>query len=433
VKKQQRIELAVGFLFLAATLLLGVYTIVVSRVSFTATKKYIIDFDIVYGLKEGDPVRVEGFEKGEVKSLRLIEREKKDGARNTGVRAVIEVSKDVVIYKNNSLVKVTPFSPLGGRVIEIERGQNDAGQEDARGEYTFFANKEGVSEDEADIIEGYAEGELLGSLNELVESNRADVRLIVENLRKVTDQLTRTDNVIGYLVNSDEGGRSIEATVAHLGSASARVDRILAKVEDGDGVVGGLLQEGSPLEREVDGLASAGRRTFESASSILERADQGRSPLGVFVGEDPAVTGEVRGIVGDVKVVTDRIAKGQGTIGKLVHDDRLYEGAASTAENLAVITSKVNAGEGILGVLSDEGAGQDVRATLAHLSSITGAVDDPEAGTLGMLVHDQPLRRRIARVAEEVERLVVDFRDSLEDVREQAPVNAFIGAVFAAF
>jgi len=183
----------------------------------------------------------------------------------------------------------------------------------------------------------------------------------------------------------------------------------------------------------VDGLASAGRRTFESASVILERADQGKSPLGVFVGDDPAVTGEVRGIVGDVKVVTDRIARGQGTIGKLVHDDRLYEGAASTAENLAVITSKVNAGEGILGVLSDEGAGQDVRATLAHLSSITGAVDDPEAGTLGMLVHDQPLRRRIARVAEEVERLVVDFRDSLEDVREQAPVNAFIGAVFAAF
>ena len=38
MKKQQRIELAVGFLFLAATLLLGVYTIVVSRVSFTATK-----------------------------------------------------------------------------------------------------------------------------------------------------------------------------------------------------------------------------------------------------------------------------------------------------------------------------------------------------------------------------------------------------------
>lgn len=429
MKQQQKIELAVGLLFLGATLLLGAYTIVVSKVSFSATKKYIVDFDIVYGLKEGDPVRVEGFEKGEVKSLRLIERQSMTGERHTGVRAVIEVADDVVIYRANSEVKVTPFSPLGGRVIEIERGEQSP-----EGEYDFFGNKQGkATAEEVQPIAGLAEGELLGSLNELVESNRSDVRSIVHNLKVVTDQLTRTDNVIGYLVNSDEGGRSIEATVSHLGSASARVDRILAKVEDGEGVVGGLLQEGSPLEREVDGLASAGRRTFESASAILERADQGKSPLGVFVSEDPAVTGELRGIVGDVKVVTDRIAKGQGTIGKLVHDDRLYEGAASTAENLAVITSKVNAGEGILGVLSDEGAGQDVRATLSHLSSITGAVDDPEAGTLGMLVHDQPLRRRIARVAEEVERLVVDFRDSLEDVREQAPVNAFIGAVFAAF
>ena len=46
---------------------------------------------------------------------------------------------------------------------------------------------------------------------------------------------------------------------------------------------------------------------------------------------------------------------------------------------------------------------------------------------------DQQFRDRIARIFTEVERLTVEFRDSVEDLREQAPINAFLGAVFAAF
>lgn len=89
--------------------------------------------------------------------------------------------------------------------------------------------------------------------------------------------------------------------------------------------------------------------------------------------------------------------------------------------------------KGLLGVLLEKQAGEHTRETLEHMASITRAIDDPEAGTIGMLVHDDALRGRIDRIAQDVERLVVEFRDSVEDVREQAPVSAFIGTVFAAF
>ena len=416
---QRKSEVAVGVAFLAAMVLLGVYTIAIKGLSlFGETKSYLVQFDQVYGLKEGDPVRVEGKEVGEVTSLRLLP--------EGDVLAGIEVPAEVEIYKDGGEVRVQPFSPLGGRVVEIKRGKpSPAGKYDPV-----------TAEDEPGEVRpigGVAEGELLQTLNELVETNKADVRKIVANIERVSRQLTKTDNVLGYLLNDELAARKLSEATNSLSSAAQRVDRIVARVEEGQGVVGGLLKEGSPLQRNIEGAAAAADRSLDSLGTILARAERGESALGVVVGDAPETRDAVKGIVSDVRTITHEVAEGDGTLGKLVRDGRLYESAAGTMENLDTITGRIEGGGGILSVLTEKEAGEDVRQTLRHLSSITAAVDDPEAGTLGLLVHDQALRGRIARVATEIEGLVVEFRDTLEDSREQAPVNAFIGAVFAAF
>lgn len=425
MKPSLRNELIVGLAFVVAMVTLGAYTIVLGNLVFGATKLYLVDFQQIYGLKSGDPVRVEGHEVGEVKSIRLLP----DGM----VRAVLQVDAGVEIFREGGKVRVTPFSPLGGRVVEVTRGNPNA---TARGTYTAY--KSGMSDQEAAavVISGEAEGELLQTLNELVETNKDNVKKIVDNLALVSERLTKTDSVIGYLVNEPKGAEKLDAIATHLSSASGRIDRILERVEKGEGVIGGLVDERSRLTREVNDAVTAGRGALESADRILARADRGESALGVLVSDrDPKVKEDLTGIVGDVKVITGAIADEDsgGSLSKLLHDGQLYDGFAATGTNLASITRKVDDGHGLLGVLSEEQAGDDARATLRHLASITAAVDDPEAGALGLLVHDDALRGRVGRVVEEIERLVVEFRDSIEDVREQAPVNAFIGAVFAAF
>jgi phospholipid/cholesterol/gamma-HCH transport system substrate-binding protein len=426
MKKSAMYEVIVGLVFVLGVALLGTYTILQSKGLRGETKKYIVDFEQVWGLKEGDAVRVEGHEKGEVKSLRLMP---PAGGEKGKVRAVIEVEGDVVIYRDQSSVRVTPFSPLGGRVIEIARGK-----ESPRGTYDYFGDAEGAkAQEEVMPIDGQAEGELLQTLNRLVEENQASVKNIVNNLETVSRQLTRTDSVLGLLINDPSAAKDVDGVIASLSSSANRVERILARVEQGDGVIGGLLKKGSPLEGDVSGTVVAARHTFESGASILERANAGKSPLGVLVGDEPVAAGHVQGIVADVSEITSRISAGTGTLGKLVHDDRLYEGASRTAENLGAITDDVRAGHGLLGMLTEEESGKNGRETLRHLASISSAVDDPRGGTVGMLVHDDALRARLGRISTDVERLVVEFRDSLEDTREQAPVNAFIGAVFAAF
>lgn len=427
MKKAQLSEVLVGLIFVVAVGGLIAYTILITKVAWGDMKKYHVVFSEVYGLKEGDPVRVEGHEKGEVKSLLL--------RPQGGILAVIEVTQDVVIYKAQAggRVRVTPFSPLGGRVVEIERGRAtpDPDDQDA---YTYFGEAAGaVDMERADIIQGEAEGELLQTLNALVEENRDNVARIITNLTLVSEQLTQTDSILGYLINSEEGRDRIKGVVDGMSSSADRLDIILARVERGQGVIGGLVTPDTPLGRDVEATVASARSAFGSASSILERADEGESALGVIVGKDQDAAGAVRAIVQDVSVITSRIAAGEGTLGKLVHDDALYDAATGTMQNVETITQRMEDGDGVLGVLSERQAGDDVRAILSHTASITKAVDDPQAGMLGLLVHDDALRGRISRIAEEVERLATEFRDSLEDTREQAPVNAFIGAVFSAF
>ncbi|MBX3466076.1 MAG: MCE family protein [Planctomycetes bacterium] len=422
MKKAQLAEVVVGLVFVAAVSLLGIYTIVITGVALGTPKLYKVVFAEVFGLREGDAVRIEGFEVGQVRELRPLE--------DSQILAVIEVRGEVDIYRVGSEVSVVPFSPLGGRVVEIKRGKAAPGVEP----YSFFGSRDdAVSREEADIIQGHAVGELLQTLNRLVDENRESVRQIVGNLERVSAQLNRSDNILGYLINSQVGQQRLEGVVNGMSSSADRLDRILTRVEEGQGVIGGLVTPGSRLGEDVEGAMHSARSAFDSASAILARADEGRSAVGVLVSDRPDVTEATRGIVTDVKEITGRVAEGRGTIGKLVHDDRLYEGAASTAENLSTITERMQNGQGVLGVLSDDRAGEDVRAILRHGASIAGAIDDPEAGALGLIIHDDVLRGRISRIVEEMERLVVEFRDSLEDAREQAPVNAFIGAVFAAF
>lgn len=421
------LEYVVGLVFLVAVLTLGAYTILISGLRFGGVKYYVVDFEQVYGLRVGDPVRVEGHEKGEVRSIRLLP--------EGDVRAVLEVADDVEIYREGSDVRVTPFSPLGGRVVEIERGKRESprGKFKALDELPDEEDLDELQQVEVDLIEGQAEGELLQTLNALVEENKQAVKRIVDNIEHVSRQLTKTDNILGYLVNDADGAAKLRGVADGLSSSAQRLDRILTRVEAGEGVVGGLLEDQSELHRDFEGAVDAGRESLESLSSILARADRGHSAVGALVTEDRELSRDVRGIVTDVKHVTGEVSAGRGTLGKLVKDERLYEGAATTAENLSSITKKVDEGKGLLGVLLEDEAGNDARETLDHLASITRAVDDPEAGTVGLLIHDDVLRGRISRIATDVERLVVEFRDSLEDLREQAPVNAFVGAVFAAF
>jgi phospholipid/cholesterol/gamma-HCH transport system substrate-binding protein len=431
MQKQQRNEMIVGLVFFSAMVFLLIYTVVLSGLFKGPQKTFLVSFPKIYGLKKGDQVRVEGLDKGEVVSLGLELRA--NGEER--VLAQIKIATEVEIYRQGSEVKVTPFSPLGGRVVEITRGY-----ESPRGRYLSLEEGEKQSKQENREftpeewkIKGTAEGELLQTLNTLVEENSPGISRIVSNLALVSDRLTQKDNVIGALINDPDTGSLISDMADELGRSARALHRILDRIDHGEGIAGELVAKKSDLHDNLNSAARHASGSLEEANLMLVNANAGKSALGVLVSDDPIVSGNARAIVRDISMVTSDVAAGQGSLGKFVKDPRFYDGAASTAENLGIITSNIITSKSAVGVLlNDENTGGAVKNTVDHLNSITKAVDEGQ-GALGLVVKNELFQRRIQHIFNEVERLTVEFRDSVEDLREQAPVNAFLGAVFAAF
>src|SRR5262249_44790351 len=141
-------------------------------------------------------------------------------------------------------------------------------------------------------IQGFAEGELLQSLNALVEENRPGIARIVSNLAIVSKKLTETDNVIGALINDPVTGSSIKDMSGELRDATLSLNRIMRRIERGQGVVGELVAAKSPLHENVNAAAYAARGALEQANVLLVNANEGKSALGVFVSDNAAVASD---------------------------------------------------------------------------------------------------------------------------------------------
>lgn len=74
----------------------------------------------------------------------------------------------------------------------------------------------------------------------------------------------------------------------------------------------------------------------------------------------------------------------------------------------------------------------DIRRTLNNVAEITTKINQGK-GTIGLLVNDDELHRNANTVLTDAQVVVRELRESLEDTREQAPVNSFLRAALTAF
>jgi phospholipid/cholesterol/gamma-HCH transport system substrate-binding protein len=100
---------------------------------------------------------------------------------------------------------------------------------------------------------------------------------------------------------------------------------------------------------------------------------------------------EVQEIAVDLKVTTGRIARGDGTIGSLLADDRLYDRMTAATTELAGLLAMVNNSDGTVARLIHDPAMYDrMEGALTRLDSL-GATILAGQGTLGRLVQDDSL------------------------------------------
>jgi phospholipid/cholesterol/gamma-HCH transport system substrate-binding protein len=167
-------------------------------------------------------------------------------------------------------------------------------------------------------------------------------------------------------------------------------------------------------------------RTVSGLQEMIESVSAGQGTLGKLL-HDEAMYDNMVGITEDLKSVVNKVENGEGTVGKLVNDPAIYDDAAAVMANLRLISDRLNAGEGTIGKLlnDDSGVYDNVDATMVAVRSIAESINEGE-GTLGRLVRD-------AKLYDEATLLVEDVRAAVDDLREASPITSFGSVMFGAF
>jgi phospholipid/cholesterol/gamma-HCH transport system substrate-binding protein len=144
--------------------------------------------------------------------------------------------------------------------------------------------------------------------------------------------------------------------------------------------------------------------TISNIKTMSDRIVQGQGTVGKLINEDTlylsaqAAISNLQTIVGDVKgaianahtlltnanqVVTDA-RTGQGTVGKLLTDNTLYNEATGSLTNLHSILLKINQGQGTVGqLINDDTFLKDAKLSLQKLDKATESLED--TGPLSIL------------------------------------------------
>jgi phospholipid/cholesterol/gamma-HCH transport system substrate-binding protein len=179
------------------------------------------------------------------------------------------------------------------------------------------------------------------------------------------------------------------------------LNTLLARLNDAAGDIQTLARQvNEGLGKSIEPIAA----TFQTMDKIAKKIEKGEGTLGRLIADD-GLYQEIRGMAGNLSRVSEQIAKGQGTLGKLVADDALYRDLRGlttdlrgTTGSLTRIVKDIESGKGSLGKLvRDETLYNQARDTLAEareamtgLRTVSKQITEGK-GTLGKLVHDEAI------------------------------------------
>ncbi len=212
----------------------------------------------------------------------------------------------------------------------------------------------------------------------------------------VEGTVIRSDTVAGIRQTNLLGGQflgldfgSAEAPVLPPGSAvrtreATNIDQLLSNLDRNQERVLG----------ELGDLVAEMRRPLADATirleSVVRKIDQGEGTLGRIV-NDPRLYDELQGAFANLNGVLAGMEKGEGTLGRLMKDPGLYEDLSLTMANLRDLSAKLTAGEGTLGRLfTDDSLYENASGALANFRDLTGRAVNGE-GALGKLLTEEEL------------------------------------------
>ena len=275
-----KLETKVGAFFIVAIGVLGTLILRMEKLDLFnghSQNKLTTEFDQVAGLNLQSAIRVAGVKVGAVTAIEL------DGKK---ARVVLGLPNEFVVYQDAS-ASLSSIGILGEKYIELDPGHPAAGilPEDAT-----IPSKTGVGLDNLMETLGGIGKDVKGitsAMNESIggEQGRQKLDEIVDNIRQLTGE---------FRAMAQENHGAINATVANVQQMSADLK---------------------------DRLPQIARQFEDLGRNLNDMVNQGKPELTGLLTDVRKLTASLQVTSNNVQSITDKMNKGEGTIGKLLNDE----------------------------------------------------------------------------------------------------------------
>ena len=189
--------------------------------------------------------------------------------------------------------------------------------------------------------------------------------------------ILRADSVASIQIEGLVGSKVLQVDAGSATAAALQAGATMPSREPLE--IGQLVQQTSDILGKVASVVDDLRPRAEKAfDAIMDVGEQARTVTLAVGSEAQAMLSTGKRIAGDIDTIVDRTKRGQGTVGKLLTDDRLYEDVRKTAEHLEVTTARVEKTAGdvqeIVADLQSRKLGEKVEKTSANVERASAQV-----------------------------------------------------------
>lgn len=314
----------------------------------------------------------------------------------------------------------------------------------------------------------------VGAVNDIELTGENQVRVTCDIAPRFVSRI-RNDATAAVVEPALLGSTTVEIAPGEAESTVARDQTLHAELETGLlDRVGEIEGKVADVIAQVDSFVNTAQKTLDTVDSIARKVDQGDGLVARLI-NDGKLADDTTALIADMRDITASVRNGDGALAMAINDPEFADSLKATASNVRGMVDDVQAGEGALGrllkdaTIIDESTDliRDVRGSLAKLNELNeeakgsvGKVNDLVDTTTRAVTKVEELVGTADRVTDEIadtlhrmnngegtiaallnddavyretKSLIKELRESVEDLREQAPINSFLGVVFSAF
>jgi phospholipid/cholesterol/gamma-HCH transport system substrate-binding protein len=337
-----RNELKAGiFVFISLGLIAALILVMGrERQIFAKQSEFFAVFRDVKGLSEGAPVRLGGIPIGRVKAV-TFSRDPSDSLVHVTllindryldrVRPDSQVSIDTQGLLGDRFVSISPGTVLGS----VPPGSTIPAQEVA--DFGQIMSRAQIAVENTTQITDRINKSLEGLTPDTFGNLAAASKSIAEVFRAIKTE----DGFIHRLIYNESDGKKL---MESLSKTASDVSSLISEIKNGQGMLHALVYEKNGREG-VDQLVAAVRHVSEasqSLSSLLAEAKGGKGLLHdlIYTEVKPGtVSKQVEEVLTaltqaaqNLKSTSDALAQGQGTLGALIVDPKLYDNLVEVTE-----------------------------------------------------------------------------------------------------